>query len=118
MKEDDVKMIIVLIGMIFAAIVGIISCNNEKRDNEQYGRINYEFKIVDKYETLGSHYHMVGGQRSTETEYHIIYHYRVTNRPSKKDNMVWYERDKEVPYTKFRRYKIGDTYNSDHIYLP
>ncbi len=92
MKEDDVKMIIVLIGMIFGAVIGVISYNQEKKDNEQYGRINYEFKIVDKYETLGSHYHMVGGQRSSETEYHVIYHYRLTNRPSNKDNMVWYEK--------------------------
>jgi hypothetical protein len=118
MKEDDVKMVIVFVGMIFAAIVGIISCNNEKRDNEQYGRINYEFKIVDKYDKLGSHYHMVGGQRSSETEYHVIYHYRLTNRPNRDNNMIWYERDKEVPYTKYRRYKIGDTLKSNNLYLP
>jgi hypothetical protein len=116
MDDEDVKAVLSFIFVGVLCVCGIFACVNDKKDNEQYGRINYEFVIVDKYEKIGSEYHMVGG-RATETEYHVIYKYRLTNRPNNKKNMIWYERDTEVRYISYRRIKIGDKYQgvSSHL---
>lgn len=84
---------------------------------EKYGEAEYEFVITDMYEDLGSTYHLVGG-RATEQKYHVVYKYRVTNRPNLKDNMVWYSRETTVSASRYRRYRIGQTMYNDSSVLP
>ena len=116
MKDSDFETVLCFIMILVVCIGGIFACVDEEKDNKQYGRINYEFVVTDKYEKVGSTYHMVGG-RATETEYHIIYKYRLTNRPDKKDNMIWYEDDEEVRYITYRKIKVGDKFNDcSHIF--
>lgn len=117
MNDDKFEAVLCFIMIVFVCVGGIFACVDEKRDREQYGRINYEFVVTDKYEKIGSTYHMIGG-RAPETEYHIIYKYRVTNRPDQKDNMMWYEEDKEVRYVTYRKMKIGDRFNDSTSIFP
>lgn len=97
-------------GIVFYAIKDTMLC-------KKYGKPKYEFVITDMYEDLGSTYHLVGG-RATEQKYHIVYKYRVTNRPNLKDNMVWYSSETTVSASRYRRYHIGQTLYRDKNIFP
>ena len=111
--EDIVTLVFILIGII----VGIVACNSERRDNKKYGEKTYEFVIEDKYETLGSNWHLVGG-RATETEYHIVYKTRLINRPDDEVSSHWMTQDKEVSYLTYKKYTVGQRFTDTDTWLP
>lgn len=116
-KEEKFEAITALVVIVICCIVCIAACASERRDSKKYGDKTYEFVIEDKYETLGSNWHLVGG-RATETEYHIVYKTRLINRPDDKVSSRWIIQDKEVSYLTYKRYIIGQRFTSAGTWLP
>jgi hypothetical protein len=104
--------------IIFLVIViGVpISIYFDHKTEEKYGPEKYEIVILDKWEDIGSTYHLVGG-RAPETEYHVQYKYRCTNRPDDEFKSNWQERDTEVKYPRYKKYKVGTRYVSDSYFI-
>lgn len=96
----------------------VLDWRKEKKAEREFGKETYEVVITDKYECLGSTFHLVGG-RSTETEYHLGYRYRCTNRPDSESMSSWEYRDSEVSHSTWSRYNAGDrfTTNRDPYFL-
>lgn len=119
MKEDKWKAedIVLLVFIFIGIIVGIVACNSMLHDNKKYGEKTYEFVIEDKYETLGSNWHLVGG-RATETEYHIVYKTRLINRPNDEVSSRWMTQDKEVSYLTYKKYTVGQRFTDTYAWLP
>jgi hypothetical protein len=66
------------------------------------------------YDDLGSNWHLIGG-RATEQEYHVIYKYRVTNRPGQENK--WYISETTVNGGRYRKLHVGQTlYNNSQIF--
>lgn len=96
-------------GIVFYAIKDTMLC-------KKYGKPKYEFVVTDMYEDLGSTWHLVGG-RATEQKYHVVYNYRVTNRPDLEDNMVWFGGEKAVTSGRYRKLHVGQTlYGSSSLF--
>lgn len=115
--EDILKVIFgIIIGVLTLAgfIYGFV---HDRSLNKKYGELKYEFVITDKYEDLGSTFHLIGG-RSTEQKYHIIYRYRLTNRPDDEDNMKWSNGETTVSGSRYRKLQIGQTLYDNTPFFP
>ena len=112
LKAAGIFVIIAL--TIGAFIYGFV---HDKKMKDKYGEIKYEFVITDKYDDIGSNWHLVGG-RATEQEYHIIYKYRLTNRPDDPDNMKWYTSETTVSGSRYRKLQIGQTIYDNDVFFP
>lgn len=99
---------ILFILLVIGCIIGgcIAACIDNKKEKELRAE-TYEIVIEDKYECLGSTWHLVGG-RATETEYHLVYKYRCVNRPNDEYLSKWHTDDDEVCHTTWQRYNVGD----------
>lgn len=113
----DTLEVIVYAAFIFVMLVGLIfSLVHDKRLDKKYGEPRYEFVVTDKYDDIGSSWHLVGG-RASEQKYHVIYRYRLTNRPDKDDNMKWYKDETTVSGSRYRNLEVGQTlYGSSMIF--
>lgn len=90
---------------------------HDRSQNKKYGELKYEFVITDKYDDLGSNWHLIGG-RATEQEYHIVYKYRLTNRPDRDDNMKWYVSETTVSGSRYRKLQVGQTLYNNYSLFP
>lgn len=99
---------IVVVGSIIA---GIFEQRQEKKTEKELGKETYEVVITDKYDCLGSEWHLIGG-RATETEYHLVYKYRCINRPKDEHKSSWKSRDNDVSHSTWAKYKIGDSFTT------
>jgi hypothetical protein len=116
-NKDDIFWTIVLLVIILIAAIGVpISCYNEHKTEEKYGPEKYEIVILDKWEDIGSTYHLIGG-RAPETEYHVQYKYRCINRPDDEYKSNWHDRDTEVKYPRYKEYKVGMRYISNSYFI-
>ena len=115
--EDLLQMIIAAAIVVICLIGGLCAWRQDKQTIQEHGEKQYEFVITDKYEDLGSTWHLIGG-RATETEYHVVYKYRVTNRPDDEDNLVWYRDETSVGGSTYRRYHVGQTLYGNSMILP
>ena len=115
MSEDN-KFLDIVVVVVFVISIGLAMYSDYKEE-ETYGKRVYEFRIIDKYETIGSSFHLIGG-RATETEYHIIFQTRCINRPDDDILSQWQEWDDEVSYRQYRKYEKGKTYQSEYCVLP
>lgn len=97
------KNFLIVTFIVFFIIAVIDDYADKQKLKEEYGEVNYEFVITDKYEKLGSNFHVLGG-RATETEYHVIYKYRIENRPNQKWSQ---DLDTEVSSSNYRKLKVG-----------
>ena len=75
-QEDKKSLIVIIVSFAIAVMLSplFIQCaksQNEKAMAEYESRV-YLIEIIDKYDHLGSSWHLIGG-RATEQEYHIIY---------------------------------------------
>lgn len=112
--SDDVDLIfgfIVLIVVVGAIIAGIFEQRQEKKVEKELGKETYEVVITDKYDCLGSEWHLIGG-RATETEYHLVYKYRCINRPKDEHKSCWRSNDKEVGHSTWVKHEIGDKFTT------
>ena len=115
--EDILKTIFAIV-IVALTLVGFIhGFIHDRSQNKKYGEPKYEFVITDKYEDLGSTWHLVGG-RSTEQKYHIVYRYRLTNRPDREDNMKWYSSETTVSGSRYRKLQIGQTLYNGQMFFP
>ena len=69
----------------------------------------YEITVVDKYETIGSTFHIIGG-RASEKEYHVIYTVKPLTENAKKNMYGDYEKDEKFQYKSYRKAEIGKKY--------
>ena len=118
-SEDKTSWIVIIVSFAIAAMLSPLFTQCAKSQNEKY-RAEYEsevylIEIVDKYDHLGSSWHLIGG-RATEQEYHIIYKVTPLTEEAKKNFYYTGEHDDEVSYKTYRKYKVGDTYKS-HEFL-
>lgn len=103
MKDDFwILAIVATLAGIFLLIAGITSCTDEKEEPQ------YRIEVIDKYETIGSSWHLIGG-RASETEYHIIYKVTPLNEEARR---VFFgnKSDVEVNYIEYKDANIGKTY--------
>ena len=107
------EFIFIVILVIVFTVSTIAACIEDNQAKEKYGEIKYEIVIKDKYDYLGSNFHLIGG-RATEQEYYVEYNYRLTNRPGREDNMKWYRREEDVSASEYRKIKVGKTYFNDY----
>lgn len=106
------EIIRVIFGCIaFVLVVSIIGYDYNTK--KKYGPEKYEFVIEQKYDMIGSTFHLIGG-RASETEFHLVYRYRCTNRPKDTD---WKRNDKSVSYSTYTRYKTGDKFEQHNPYI-
>lgn len=115
--EENLKIIFGLIIIVITVGGCIYGFVHDRSRNKKYGELKYEFVITDKYEDLGSTFHLIGG-RSTEQKYHIVYRYRLTNRPDRDDNMKWYGSETTVPGSQYRKLQVGQTLHNSHSFFP
>lgn len=99
MKDLINFVLIVILSFAFVIVFSIGVNEYHKRHPPKYE--TYEIVILDKYDDIGSSWHIVGG-RASETEYHIVYKYR-----NKTKNTYWRENTLVVDGTRYRKYKIG-----------
>ena len=122
MTQEDKKSLVAIIvsfAIVIVTLPMVMQCTesqNEKAMAEYESRV-YLIEIVDKYDHLGSSWHLIGG-RATEQEYHIIYKATPLTEEAKKNFYYTGEHDDEVSYKTYRKYKIGDTYKSyEFLYI-
>ena len=110
--------IIFYIAIIILVVGGLIySIVSDKKIDKEYGTPRYEFVVVDLYEDLGSTWHLIGG-RATEQKYHVIYKYRITNRPDRDDNMIWCNNETTISGSRYRRLHVGQTLYNTSPFFP
>lgn len=85
----------------------------EKNNKEHEDNVKYQIEVVDKYDCIGSTWHLVGG-RASEQEYHVIY--KVTPLTPKADEEYYGngEEDDEVPYAMYRKIYVGQKFNGTY----
>ena len=115
--EDILKVIFGIIIVVLTLTGFIYGFVHDRSLNKKYGELKYEFVITDKYDDLGSNWHLIGG-RATEQEYHIIYKYRLTNRPDDPDNMKWYSSETTVSGSRYRKLQVGQTLYDNTPFFP
>jgi hypothetical protein len=108
-ETNPASAILVIILFVGVCIAIVWDTSNKKELEKQYGKELWEFVIEEKYEPIGSNFHLIGG-RSTETEYHIVFRSRCVNRPNDSIMSVWKRHDQEVDYLTYRYYQQGKSY--------
>lgn len=98
--------------LVSILICGIKAMDSYSRKNqEEYERtVRFQIEVVDKYDCIGSNWHLVGG-RASEQEYHIIYKVTPITPEAKKHYLGHGEDvDDDVPYTIYRKVKVGQKF--------
>ena len=95
----------ILLVMFFAGLI-IYSTIQDHQTTEKYGEQKFEFVITDLYDDLGSNWHLIGG-RATEPEYHVVYKFRITNRPDDPIYNTWRIDETTISGGKYRKLKVG-----------
>ena len=101
--------VLVIGGLIFGIFM---DCSYKKK----YGDTRYELVIIDMYEDIGSTWHFIGG-RATEQKYHVVYKYRLTNRPNNSENMKWCKGETTVSGSRYRELRVGQTIHRNKSFL-
>ena len=114
MKSDIIDVI-----KIFLFIVTVLICSymlvsfltkcSDVNHKKYLETTKYEITVVDKYETIGSTFHVVGG-RASEKEYHVIYTVKPLTENAKKNMYGDTEKDEEFEYKSYRKAEIGKKY--------
>jgi len=112
MDKDTISFIktlcvVIPLSIIFTYLLSRCSENYQKEHDEN---VKYQIEVIDKYDCIGSSWHLVGG-RSSEQEYHVIY--KVTPLTPQADEEYYGdgEEDDEVPYTLYRKINVGQKIN-------
>jgi len=107
----SIVIMVILIGSLIGFCIWI---SNDSKNS--YENTWYEIEVIDKYDYLGSSFHIIGG-RATEQEYHIIYKVTPLTDEARKNYYGNGEEDDEVPYSIYRKVSIGKKFkgHSDWI---
>ena len=117
-----------IIGKVFPWVFSIItviggyfilySCSKYEKEKvqEAINSTEYRIEVIDKYDCIGSTYHLIGG-RAPEQEYHVIYKVIPLTKNADKHYYGDGEEDDEVSYKTYRKIKVGDSFkgHSDKI---
>ena len=113
------KVMIVVLPIAILITTGIESCSNNYKQNHSTKYDTYEILIIDKYEDIGSTWHLIGG-RASETEYHIVYKVIPLTENAEKvlaESFYGSERDTEIQYKSYRKVQIGQKYTTNYPYI-
>lgn len=106
-KEDlfgwTISTLIVGVGMW--GLYSLVRCS-DKQMEEEYQASLYEIEIIDKYDYIGSSYHVIGG-RASEQEFHVVYTVKPLTKTARKRYYGTGEKDDEVPYYLYRKINVG-----------
>lgn len=96
----------------------LYSCSKYEKEKvqETINSTEYRIEVIDKYDCIGSTYHLIGG-RASEQEYHVIYKVIPLTKTANRHYYGNGEEDDEVSYKTYRKIKVGDSFNghSDQI---
>ena len=114
MKNDTKNFIINCLFIGIALICFYMLCYSaSKWSDANYKKYiettKYEITVVDKYETIGSTFHIIGG-RASEKEYHVIYTVKPLTENAKEKMYGDYEKDEKFQYKSYRKAEIGKKY--------
>lgn len=79
---------------------------DDKVEKEKYQASLYEIEVLDKYDCIGSSYHVIGG-RASEQEYHVVYKVKPLTETAKQYYYGTGEEDDKVPYYLYRKINVG-----------
>ena len=107
--KDFLKVICIILP--FAIVFTyFLNCWVEKNHKEHENNVKYQIEVVDKYDCIGSTWHLVGG-RASEQEYHVIYKVTPLTPEADKEYYGNGEEDDEVPYAMYRKIYVGQKFN-------
>ena len=114
MKSDIKDFIINCLFIGIALICFYMLCSSASKwsdaNHQKYiETTKYEITVIDKYETIGSTFHVIGG-RASEKEYHVIYTIKPLTENAKKNMYGDTEKDEEFEYKSYRKAEIGKKY--------
>lgn len=116
-NDETMKVVFAFIGIFIGLVFGVAACVHDTNEIKKHGKQMYEYVIIEKYDNIGSSWHLIGG-RASETEYHIVYKMRCINRPDDEHISAWKTYDDDVNYLTYRHYETGKTYKSERAFLP
>lgn len=102
--------VVVPLSIIFTYFLSRCSENYQKEHDQN---VKYQIEVIDKYDCIGSSWHLVGG-RASEQEYHVIY--KVTPLTPQADEEYYNndDEDDEVPYTLYRKIHVGQKFSGTY----
>lgn len=94
-----------IVGLGMWGLYSLVRCS-DKQMEEEYQASLYEIEIIDKYNYIGSNYHLIGG-RASEQEFHVVYKVRPLTETARKHYYGTGEEDDEVSYARYRKLNVG-----------
>ena len=106
----------IVIGIVGYFALHSFSKYEKEKVQETINSTEYRIEVIDKYDCIGSTYHLIGG-RAPEQEYHVIYKVIPLTENADKHYYGDGEEDDEVSYKTYRKIKVGDSFkgHSDQI---
>lgn len=106
----------IVIGIVGYFALHSFSKYEKEKVQETINSTEYRIEVIDKYDCIGSTYHLIGG-RAPEQEYHVIYKVIPLTENADKHYYGNGEEDDEVSYKTYRKIKVGDSFkgHSDNI---
>jgi len=106
----------IVIGIVGYFALHSFSKYEKEKVQKTINSTEYRIEVIDKYDCIGSTYHLIGG-RAPEQEYHIIYKVIPLTENADKHYYGDGEEDDEVSYKTYRKIKVGDSFkgHSDNI---
>ena len=106
----------IVIGIIGYFALHSFSKYEKEKVQETINSTEYRIEVIDKYDCIGSTYHLIGG-RTSEQEYHVIYKVIPLTENADRHYYGNGEEDDEVSYKTYRKIKVGDSFkgHSDNI---
>ena len=104
--------VVVPLSIIFTYFLSRCSENHQKEHDQN---VKYQIEVIDKYDCIGSSWHLVGG-RASEQEYHVIYKVTPLTPQADEEYNIYNnsEEDDEVPYTLYRKIHVGQKFNGTY----
>ena len=95
-----------IVGLLMCCLYSLVRCS-DKQMEEEYQASLYDIEVLDKYDCIGSSYHLVGG-RASEQEYHVVYKVKPLTETARKHYYGTGEEDTKVPYYLYRKINVGN----------
>ena len=99
------SIMVLIVGAGMWVFFSLVRCS-DKYMEEEYQASLYEIEVIDKYDCIGSNYHLIGG-RASEQEYHVVYKVKPLTETARKRYYGTGEKDDKVPYYLYRKINVG-----------
>lgn len=106
---------VLIVGGGMWGFYSLVRCS-DKQMEEEYQASLYEIEVINKYDCIGSSFHLIGG-RASEQEYHVVYKVKPLTETAKKRYYGTGEEDDEVSYKNYRKLNIGEKFTGHSVNL-